>query len=90
MKYTDEIVTAIVERGLAPTKVAARELLNGFTTLLKDLVKDDGVAIAGFGQFKEVVIPAHTARNPSTGGQVDVPAKVRLKFKAASNTTRVI
>ncbi len=89
MNYQDEIIVKLVERGLSPTKVAAKELLDSFVGVIKDLAADGGVSINNLGVFKEITTPARTARNPITNAAVDVPAKVRLKFKASSVTTRL-
>jgi DNA-binding protein HU-beta len=42
------------------------------------------VAVQGFGSFSKVHKEAYTGRNPGTGEAIEVPAKDKLHFKAAS------
>ena len=36
-----------------------------------------------FGKFTSTLQPAYKGRNPLTGAAVDVPAKVRIRFRAS-------
>lgn len=42
--------------------------------------KGDSVSIPGFGTFKQKKSEPRTARNPQTGGIVNVPAKTKVVF----------
>ena len=57
---------------------------NMFDTIAKAVVGED-VAITGFGKFVTTERAARTMRNPSTGEQVQVPAKKSIRFKPAKN-----
>jgi DNA-binding protein HU-beta len=52
-----------------------------FTEIVSQAVKGNTVQIDGFGIFKPATSPARIARNPATGGTVQVAAKNTLKFK---------
>lgn len=43
----------------------------------------NAVVFKGFGSFASRVQPPRKARNPFTGDSVDVPEKVKVKFKAS-------
>lgn len=60
--------------------------LSNFANLVKGevYVKGNEIAIPGLGTFKRKDVPARTARNPATGGTVQVPAKNKLIFKVSS------
>ena len=45
------------------------------------LAKGDNVQFIGFGTFEVVARAARTARVPSTGATVEVPAKKAVRFK---------
>ena len=45
------------------------------------LVEGERIEIRGFGSFNLHHRPARIARNPRTGGTVDLPAKVKVHFK---------
>jgi len=42
------------------------------------------VSVPKFGKFEVKVKPAHKARNPRTGDQIDVPDKLVVKFRPSS------
>lgn len=54
-----------------------------FDVIQNELTDGDGVAIHGFGSFSVAERAARTARNPTTGEPVQVPAKRAVKFKPA-------
>jgi len=66
------------------TKREAQASLEGFCEIVVEaLTGGDSVEIRGFGSFKAPVRPARTARNPSTGATIQVPARRSPVFKAA-------
>jgi len=50
----------------------------------------ENLIIRGFGTFKRKQVAAKTARNPQTGGTVQVPARSVLRFSASKATQRVL
>jgi len=48
----------------------------------------DSLVLKGFGTFKRKHVAAKTARNPQTGGTVQVPARSVLRFSASKIQTR--
>lgn len=63
----------------------AEETLTVALNEIKDELKGLGkVSLHGFGIFEPTAKAATTARNPATGGKVDVPAKTVVKFKPAA------
>lgn len=66
------------------TKTAANAIVKDvFETIQGELTDGDGVSIHGFGGLKVVDRAARTARNPATGGTIEVPAKRTVKFVPA-------
>lgn len=47
------------------------------------LREGDEIVLPGVGKLKPDARAARTARNPSTGATIDVPAKTVVKFKVA-------
>lgn len=41
------------------------------------------LTLPGIGKLKAVAKPARTGRNPSTGEEIEIPAKTAVKFTAA-------
>jgi len=79
-----ELITALAER-TGQTKVEVTKTLGALTDILTEVgTNQDTLTLTGFGTFKGKTRPAGTARNPATGGTVEVPEKKLLTFKASS------
>ena len=78
----------LIEKIMSKTKTElthkdAERVVNGVFDEIKFAVaKGDTVSIVGFGTFSAKQRAARTARNPLTGGTVQVPAKKAPAFKA--------
>jgi len=65
-------------------KKDALELVRAFLDRLAVEIADKGeVFLAGFGTFRVVETAARQVKNPRTGESVGIPAKRRVRFKAA-------
>ncbi|MCW1844176.1 HU family DNA-binding protein [Prosthecomicrobium hirschii] len=68
------------------SKKDARTGLQNFAEFVTDGLKAGGVVkLPGFGEFRVKETKPRTARNPQTGAAVQVPAKNKVVFKAASD-----
>ena len=68
------------------TKKDAEAALDGvLETISEVLTKGDSVTFVGFGTFSVTERAARTAKVPSTGKEVKVPAKKVVKFKVGKN-----
>lgn len=79
-----ELVDAISDR-LGSKKAAAEAVDSILETIQMTVAKGEKVAITGFGSFEKANRPARTARNPSTGKPIRVPATSVPKFKAGAD-----
>ena len=52
-----------------------------FKALTNAIASGQRIEIRGFGSFTTKEVPAHVARNPSTGERVLVPVKYKVVFK---------
>lgn len=52
--------------------------------LVRALVNDGRVAVAGLGVFTKVFRAPRTVRNPQTGEPIDVPASNTVKFRPSA------
>ena len=67
------------------TKAAAGDALNSFMNAVKStLQKGNKVTLVGFGTFSVSKRSARTGRNPQTGKEIKIAAKVVAKFKAGA------
>lgn len=65
------------------TKKQAESALNAFTdTIVEALKAGDKVQMMGFGTFEIKERAARTGRKPSTGEEIEIPAKKIPTFKA--------
>ena len=76
-----EIVKAISEE-LGLTQLKTKEIVQKtFDAIVETLVADGRIELRNFGVFEVKKRAARKARNPRTGGQVEVPAKFVVTFK---------
>ncbi|MEZ6125023.1 MAG: HU family DNA-binding protein [Planctomycetaceae bacterium] len=76
-----EIVKAISEE-LGLTQQKTKEIVQKtFDAIVETLVTDHRIELRNFGVFEVKKRAARKARNPRTGGQVEVPAKFVVTFK---------
>lgn len=76
-----QLVDAVGER-LGDRKTAAVAVDAVLASVTGALAQGERVSLFGFGVFEKVDRAARTARNPSTGGTVDVPATSVPRFRA--------
>lgn len=76
-----EIVKAISDE-LGLTQLQTKEIVQKtFDAIVDTLVEDRRIELRNFGVFEVKLRAARKARNPRTGGQVEVPAKFVVTFK---------
>lgn len=81
-----EQVTEAIGPGI--TKKDCALVVDGFLNAVKlALSNGDHIEIRGFGTFKVRKRKSRVARNPRTGEQVDVPARVVPVFKPSKHLT---
>lgn len=66
------------------TRAELNRILDSMVNVIRETVAGgETVALGGFGTFKSADRKARKARNPQTGAEIDVPAKVVPVFKPA-------
>lgn len=76
-----EIVKSISEE-LGLTQLRTKEIVQKtFDAIVETLVEERRIELRNFGVFEVKMRAARKARNPRTGGQVEVPAKFVVTFK---------
>ena len=64
-----------------PQKAVAAVVNEAFNTITQSLCEREPVFIPGFGTFKLSYHSARRGRNPITGAEINIPAKVTPAFK---------
>ncbi|MDD3237434.1 MAG: HU family DNA-binding protein [Candidatus Gastranaerophilales bacterium] len=78
----EELVQEVSKKAKVTQKDAA-EVINAFMdTVEKTLAKGKKVTLVGFGTFEPRKRAARTGRNPQTGAQIKIAAKVAPIFTA--------
>lgn len=78
----NELIAAVADKaGLAKTE-AGSAVEAVFDTISAELKKGGDVRLIGFGNFSVSRREASKGRNPSTGAEVDIPARNVPKFSA--------
>ena len=66
------------------SKKAAKQALDELNLLVvRELKKEGSIRLAGLGIFRKRKLAARAGRNPSTGAQIKIPARTRLRFTPA-------
>lgn len=79
-----ELVEAIA-KNTGATKADTDRMLNAFIeTVEKNIRKDDGVRLVGFGTFTVSKRKARVGRNPQTGEEIKIPARTVPVFRAGN------
>jgi DNA-binding protein HU-beta len=72
-----------IAKGAELTKAQAEKAATIFMDSIVDALKTgDKVAFVGFGTFTVSEKAARVGRNPQTGAEIKIPAKMAIKFKA--------
>lgn len=80
-----ELIDAIAKQ-TGSTKVDTDRLLTAFIdTVEKNIKKDDGVRLVGFGTFSVSKRKSRVGRNPQTGEEIKIPARTVPVFRPGSN-----
>ncbi len=73
------------------TKADAKKALDSFITVTSDALKGgDRISLIGFGSFSVSERSARTGRNPQTGKEIQIAAKIIVKFKAGSELSDAV
>ena len=79
-----ELVEALAAE-TSMTKAETDRVLNAFLSIVeKNIKKDDGVRLVGFGTFTVAKRKARIGRNPQTGEELKIPARVVPVFRPGS------
>ena len=82
-----ELVEALAAE-TSMTKAETDRVLNAFLSIVeKNIKKDDGVRLVGFGTFTVAKRKARIGRNPQTGKAIEIAAKNVVKFVPAKALT---
>lgn len=86
--------TELVESISVKTGVSKKEIelvLNILFEKIKESVhKGETVEIRGFGSFSQVKQDKRKIKSPIAGKTIDVPAKIKINFKASKSTEKQI
>ncbi len=78
----NELVAAVAERSGMAKGEAGSAVEAVFDAITSELKKGGDVRLVGFGNFTVSRREASKGRNPSTGAEVDIPARNVPKFSA--------
>ena len=73
------------------TKTQIEEILNTSIEIIKKTVKKgDDVTLVGFGTFTRSKRSSRKGRNPQTGNEIEIPARVVPKFRPGTEFKEVV
>ncbi|MDE5722724.1 MAG: HU family DNA-binding protein [Paramuribaculum sp.] len=80
-----ELINAVAEKANLSKAQAKAALDATLNTITEALLKEDKVALIGFGTFSVAEKPARTGINPRTKEKIEIPARKAVKFKAGAD-----
>jgi DNA-binding protein HU-beta len=78
----NELVSAVAEKADLSKQQASDAVDAVFNAIETTMAKGDDIRLVGFGTFSVSHRAASKGRNPSTGAEVDIPARNVPKFAA--------
>ncbi len=78
-----QLIDAIAEKA-SISKTDAKKALDAFIDVTAETLKNDKIALVGFGSFSVSERGERTGRNPQTGKEIKIAAKKIVKFKPGS------
>ncbi|MEC5289871.1 DNA-binding protein HupB [Aurantimonas sp. C2-6-R+9] len=78
----NELVSAVAEKSELSKQQASSAVDAVFEAIQGTMAKGDDIRLVGFGTFSVSHRAASKGRNPSTGAEVDIPARNVPKFAA--------
>ncbi|MBX3598818.1 MAG: HU family DNA-binding protein [Rhizobiaceae bacterium] len=78
----NELIAAVADAANLSKANAQAAVDAVFSTITEELKRGGDIRLVGFGNFSAVKKAASTSRNPQTGAEVKVPARIRPKFTA--------
>ncbi len=84
-----ELINAVAEKANLSKAQAKAALDATLDTICEALLKEDKVALIGFGTFSVAEKPARTGINPRTKEKIEIPARKAVKFKAGADLSLV-
>ena len=85
-----ELINAVAEKANLSKAQAKAALDATLNTISEALLKEDKVALIGFGTFSVAEKPARTGINPRTKEKIEIPARKAVKFKAGAELNELI
>ncbi|MBB3951201.1 MULTISPECIES: HU family DNA-binding protein [Aureimonas] len=76
----NELVAAVAEKASLSKQDAVGAVDAVFEAMQEAMAKGDDIRLVGFGTFSVSHRAASKGRNPSTGAEVDIPARNVAKF----------
>ena len=86
----NELVTAVAEKAELSKQQASQAVDALFDVIETTMAKGDDIRLVGFGTFSVSHRAASKGRNPSTGAEVDIPARNVPKFAAGKGLKEAV
>jgi DNA-binding protein HU-beta len=86
----EELVKEIAKKAKVSQKDAAEVLNATLDTIEKTVSKGKKITLVGFGTFEARKRAARTGRNPQTGAEIKIPAKVVPAFSAGKKFKELV
>lgn len=69
---------------------ASKEFVDAFFQIQQAFLSDSNLKISGFGTYQKRISPSRTGRNPKTMEVYEIPARLKVYFKASAKIKKDI
>ena len=84
------LIEAVAHRAGVPVSAAAPMVEAVLDAIAQELAVGGSVSVTNFGTFETTQRASRTARNPSTGAAVQVPATTGVRFRAGGRLKDIV
>lgn len=85
----DLVATVAEQEGF--TKKDTEAVIDAFIEAVKaSLIEGNAVQLTGFGKFEVTESAARAGRNPQTGEEIQIPSKLRPKFRPGKTLKQAV
>lgn len=89
-RNTTDLVKQVAKETGQSREVAKEIVMATLQAIASGLARGDHYIITNFGTFTPLERPARLARNPQTGGMVQVPAVVEPRFRSTGRLRKMV
>jgi nucleoid DNA-binding protein len=91
MNLTKAEIVSKISEGVGLTRIETEAVVNGFIAVINEALKNgQEVEIRGLGSFRIIERQPRIARNPKTGGKIQLPKRRVPQFRPSKDLRKAV